>query len=331
MIHRQILTGLIAIVLLAGCLVRLDDQTTHAEQKSIGVLLDDMFRGMVKVTDELEKISSLLNKVSAKPLTAAEVKQLGYAIIRGGSKAIDQFKLHTFNDMLALYKKVVPTNKRLEAAINGMSSKEQKAFNKLVAADNIPAAATYLKENTHLGRDRIFSRHVKMHSIVLEDMAEVVADNHRLADAIAHTLVNDSMFRELGIKADELAAELKLGAQDINLSSGGTAFTEFISHKTKIVEEMTGIDLWHEHASLELMLRRADDGKPIYTKITDAEDISYLARAFDKEFTDPVIGLEPRHRFITKMYAPKVYDPARSRQAASSFLEKFLARFPKDD
>lgn len=49
--------------------------------------------------------------------------------------------------------------------------------------------------------------------------------------------------------------------------------------------------MWNEIAHIELMLRHADDGKPIYTKLTTNE-LDRMGIPFDRTFTEPIFRID---------------------------------------
>ena len=312
------------VLVLAGCIVRSPEPV--AQKKSLGKVLDDMFKGVADVAQEARKVDTLVKKASKTALKEDEVKQLAGAVVRGGSEAIEAFKSPLFkNKRVASMTEIsAAIYKRVEAYSNWLSPQQVKEFEQIADSENITAMADFVKKNTNLADDKIFRRQVELHGEHLDEFAEMVADNHRLAGAVGAALADDVTFKQLNIDPNDIAAELRIGrksALDYIMISDGGMWAQFI-------QEISGVDIWRESAHLELMLRRGGDGKPLYAKLSKSE-VEKLGNPFDEDFTEPVV--EGIHfNTLSDEYMIWLYKGPTA-TSDEELLKKFLEKYPPID
>lgn len=322
---------LVCLVLLAGCLVRKAEPV--AAQKSVGRVLDELFENkaldldmenglwkrFLEVNVELNNVSNLLRKAWLNALTASEVEQLAGAVLRGGSKAISEFKMMTVSrikDSLYMEKEII---QRTYAAIMEMSIPQQKKYFELHKIGDAQGAAAHLKKHTNLANDKIYLRQAIELGEWLDEMAETVADNHRLADAVGQELAGSDALKVSGISASDVVAELKVGTKEFDMS----VFSGEVNLVFKMIQDISDVDIWTEFAHLEIMLRRADDGMPVYTKLQKSE-IEGLKNPYDKNFTSPVENAGDSGKYLDKLFEK----PAAKAIHNDKLLERILEEYP---
>ena len=315
---RQIfLTGLATVILLSGCLVRQNQPV--AQEKSLGRLLDEAFgkgaRGAAKLTREADKVSKLIKKSTHTALREDEIRDLASAVMSSGSKGIDNFKTEGLNKVFDEFvDKANQMGERLATRLDALSPQLRSEVNNMILSKNFAGAAELLKKHSGIADDRAFKRLVKSYGESLDNFAEAVADNHRLADVVAAELASDSSYglKKLGISAEHMAAELKVGLKDFNLDAIIAPAGTDPAQSYKFLQEVSGVDVYHEAAHLELMLRRGEDGKHVYLTLSD-EQIKKLGNPFDKDFTKPVISSNYDHmsgEYLLNIYKkPAPLDP----------------------
>ena len=170
--------------------------------------------------------------------------------------------------------------------------------NYLLTAENywqiflIVLAAAFLKRHTDIADDKIFARLVEQQGKNLDDFAEAVATNHRLADAVGVELASDSAYglKRLDISAEQIASELKVSSLDYRLGEiVFTTSTKDAASGYKFIQELSGVDVYDEAYALHLLLHRGRDGKFAY-QILRAEEIKKLGNPFERKFTKPVLS-----------------------------------------
>lgn len=292
---RQIfLTGLAMTILFTGCLVRQDQPV--AQEKSVGRILDEISgkgtRGAAKLTREADKVSKLIKKSTHTALREDEIRELADAVMSGGSKGINNFKTESISKVFDEFAdKSNRMGDRLTSKLDELSSQHKIEINVMIASRNFAGAVEFLKKHSSIANDKVFKELVKSYGDSLDDFAEAVADNHRLADAVAAELASDSSYglKKLGISVEHMASELKVGLKDFNLDALIAPSGTDPAQSYKFLQELSGVDVYHEGAHLELMLRRGEDGKHVYLTLSD-EQIKKLGNPFDKDFTKPVIS-----------------------------------------
>lgn len=298
--HVQFLTGLATAALLKACIVHSPQQPATGT-RSIGKVLDDVFSKSARSADT-DTISKLTRKAIDSNLTKKEVKHLAAEVVRGGSKAIDEFKAKSLYRIRNLMNSIQMSNATmlLKRAIDGTDNKHAEIIYKYISENKIKKAVSYTNE--HVGSlldDKRLHRIARSAGGDFDKAATLLANNHKLADAIGVELSNDITFRQLNITAEEVAAELKIGKKDIDLpmsKSNGEYMRE-----VRLVQELTGEDVWSELAHLELMLRQTDDSKPLYTVLT-TEQIKALGTPFDGEKTLFLKTYGTENGYLTEFY-----------------------------
>ena len=277
------LTGL--ALLLAGCIIRSTQPVT--EKKGIGQLLDDAFKGTAKVADEVGKVDSLVARSTRNKLSPEEMGVLMGAIVKGGSEAIAKFKeipIHKFADMEESMEVIV---KRFDILLDKQPDQLQRILS-LASSGKPQEAAGVIKHITDITKDKVFLGELRKLDNLFDEVAESVADNHTLAKSIGAALDKDTPFQmrfaqaEGGFDGSDVAAELMVGQREI-----GHVDPDLVNF-VRALDEVAETDMWSEILHIELMLRHADDGKPIYTKITQVE-LEQMGVPFDKNFTEPLV------------------------------------------
>lgn len=319
-----------AALLLVGCIIRSPEPV--AEKKGIGQLLDDALGGAAKVADEVKKVDVLVQKSAKTALSQEEVADLAEAIVKGGGKTIEAFKEASLEEVINVVVRydglVKGMFNRFGAAFQSMPVKQQEALAAITdPKKNASEAVAIIKKHTNLASDKIFARQIELLGESLDEMAGAIADNHRLAEAVGAELrmefKSNSRLLASGIEADDVAAELKIGMKDVFVPP---ELLRKSSENTFIIQEITGVDIWRETVHLELMLRRGDDGKPLYTKLTP-EQIGKLGNPFDKKFTEPFLQLKNEVFFdgyIVNLYkkGKKVYSEEGDDQFVRELAEE---------
>ena len=297
--HRQIFwTGLAAVVLLCGCLPHKEEPV--AQQKSIGRVLETAFqgkRGLQSLSLYAGKVAELTEVALTRGLREDQLRELATAVISGGSKGINNFKKAGIIKFIGEFT-VVNTEiaKRMLRKIEGLSEPLKQELDKLAATAPEEAAA-FMKKHTDIGDDEVFKRLVEQLGKNLDDFAEVVATNHRLADAVAVELASDSSYglKKLGISAEQLASELKVSSADFLIDEA--VFVSSAKNPAdgyKFMQELSGVDVYDEASVLDLLLRKGKDGKHVYLNFS-REDLIKLGNPFDKRFTKPIISTDPKY------------------------------------
>ena len=322
--------GLVLVGLMVGCLVKKTD--TFAEQKSIGRVLDELFerkavaldaengfwKRSLEVSVELNNVRNLLNKAWMNALTADEIKQLAGAVLRGGSRAIDDFK-KSATERVGELLRMEGIIKKTTEAIKTMPTEQQKKYFDLYKSGDASSAAMYLKKHTNLAYDKMYMRQVTSLSQWLDEVAEAVVDNHKLANAVGQELATSSILKSTAINTDDIVADLKIDAKYLGMPN----FSGDVSLIFKMIQDISGSDIWSELAYLQVLLRRTDSGKPIYTKLQKYE-VNELVNPYEKEFTPPVANYEKTGEFLDKMFST-----ADSKKASNDkLLERILEEYP---
>lgn len=295
---RQIfLVGLAMTFLFTGCLLRKDQPV--AEQKSFGRALDEAFqgkKGMASLKHYELKVSQLLDTGLKRGLREDEIRELADAVVSGGSKAINNFKKAVFVKIFDEYADTsAEIAQRMADKLNALPPPIKSELNVNFAVPNpdYREIAAFLKTHTDIADDKTFARLVKKQGEHLDDFAEAVATNHRVADAVGAEIANDSGnygLKRLGLSAEQMTSELKISSDDFFLER--ILFTTPAKSDPiagyKFVQELSGVDIGDEAAVLELLLRRGDDGKFAYQKLS-AEEIKALGNPFDKLFTKRIL------------------------------------------
>ena len=123
----------------------------------------------------------------------------------------------------------------------------------------IVLAAAFLKRHTDIADDKIFARLVEQQGKNLDDFAEAVATNHRLADAVGVELASDSAYglKRLDISAEQIASELKVSSANFNLGEiVFTTSTKDTASGYKFIQELSDVDVYDEAYALHLLLHR---------------------------------------------------------------------------
>lgn len=203
------LTGL--VLMLAGCIIRSPEPVM--EKKGIGRLLDDAFKGTAKVADEVTKVDSLVAKAAKTKLTQDDVGVLMGAIVKGGSESIAKFKEIPINKFAELEESIEIVGKRFDEFLErGSPDKLQQIIN-LTSRGKPQEAAVIIKKNTNIAKDKVFINHLHLLDKKLDEVAEAIADNHRLADSVGEALAQDTPFQMRFAKAEgggSIAARLRL-------------------------------------------------------------------------------------------------------------------------
>jgi len=296
--NRQIFLVVLATAFVfTGCLLRKDQPV--AEQKSIGRVLDEAFKGkraLQNLGHYTSRINRLVEGALIRGLREDQIRELVEAVVKTGSKGINNFKKAGF---VKIFDEYVDTSSKLAQRIadkvNALPPPIKSELNVNFAVPNpdYRELAAFLKTHTDIADDKIFARLVKEQGEHLDDFAEAVATNHRVADAVGAEIANNSGnygLKQLGISAEQITSELKVSSDDYFLKE--IMFTTPDPDPLagyKFLQELTGVDIGDEAAVLELLLRRGDDGKFAYQKLSP-EEIKALGNPFDKHFTKPIIN-----------------------------------------
>ena len=312
------------VLVLAGCIVRSPEPV--AQEKSLGKVLDDLFKGVADVATEVKKVDSLVKKSAKTALKESEVEQLAGAVVRGGSESITTFKMSAMvgeklEKMSAILKGF---GDRMVAELEKLSSQQMREFEQIIKTDGLTATSGFFKQNTKLADDKIIKRQIELQGEYFDEIAEDIADNHRLAGAVGRELADDVSLKRINIKPEEIANELKIGGKDMAFT-GLYDFTKASKVDTglKYLQELTGADIWREFTHFELMLRRGNDGKPIYTKLKKSE-VERIGNPFDKNFTPPVV--RANYSNLTDSYIGRIYR-GPTKHSDDDFLREFMAKY----
>jgi len=303
---RQIfLIGLATAIMFTGCLLRKDQPV--AEEKSIGRVLDEIAQGKKfgykGVAFHVERVElSVVSALRNGGLGIVVLRQLAENVVMGGSKAIKTFKTAAVSK---IFDKFANTSAqiaiRMGDKINALPAAIKSELDVKFAVQNpdYKEIAAFLKTHTDIADDKIFARLVKEQGEHLDDFAEAVATNHRLADVVGAEIGNRPIIYGVdgaGISAEKITSELKISSDDYFLKE--IMFETPNKSDTiagyKFVQELTGVDIGDEAAVLELLLRRGDDGKFAYQKLSP-EEIKALGNPFDKHFTKPLLTTDPKY------------------------------------
>ena len=311
-------TGLALLV--TGCIIRSSEPVT--EKKGIGKLLDDAFKGTAKVADEVTKVDNLAAKAARSKLTQNDVGTLMGAIVKGGSESIAKFKEIPVNKFDDLINNLEFITIKFDALLDTSPDQLEKMI-KLMSAGKTSEAVSLLKHNTNIAKDKNFLAQLRSLDSQLDVTAEAVADNHRLANSVGKALDNDTPFQmrfaktEGGFNGSDVAAELKVGRKDM---VGGVYPNPDMVNFIKVLDEIAGTDMWNEMAHIELMLRHADDGKPIYTTLTKTE-LQKMGVPFDQNFTEPTVKIhEGQTGYLFQLY--KGPNPVDEKALLEELLQK---------
>lgn len=328
--RMQVFTaGLAMVGLLSGCIIRSEQPV--AKEKGIGQLLDDIFskgaKGAANFAEEAKKVDALVKKSTQTALKEDEVKQLARSVVRGGSEAIAAFKQAPIMKLGTAEELLTSLTNRIEAQLGLLTPKQ---LNQLEQLDSMDAVA-FIKQHTNLADDKIVKKQVELLGKQIDEAAEAVADNHMLANAIGeefHAALSGELLVSLmskSISPDRIVSELKLSLGDFSRNFG-IRFDGSSGRDTpiKIIQEITGVDIWRETAHLELMLRRGDDGKAIYKKLS-ASEVKRLGNPFDKNFTPPLISFK-ENMFAKDGYLLRVYRKPTKGGGDDKLLEELLER-----
>lgn len=323
---------LVALGLTTGCLLR--QSAPVSKEKNIGRALDEFARGtdFAKGTEgwanASKNVRKLVEKSTAARLTDDEVGLLAANIMEGGSQAIRAFKhlpMMRVNDLTVELARNIA--KRVKDGVSTMPPSQRQEYTRLFAANDAEGVAAHLQKHTALGEDAILTRIAEWLGRSFDEAAETIADSHLVADAVAKQLKNNATLRTLGISADEIAAELKLGAKDFGLAanSGAGDVTDMLM---SVVQKLTGVDVWREHIHLKLLLQRADDGKPAYEALSkaDLQKIREMGIPFDKDLTIPLVKRDDQGQYLDFLYRKKGSKQLTSNVGgkADSELQKIL-------
>lgn len=315
---QGLLVLLAAVSLLAGCLLRSAKTAPVTEQQSVGRGLDGLFRGTTEIAGDVGKIKHLAKKSAVTALKKDEIKQLARSVVRGGSEAIAEFKSAAVGRIDELIAGVVETTaRRTRAAVATMANAQRTDYAYLLATNDFAGAAAYLKKHTNLARDRILKRQIELYNRHLDEVAEIIADNHVVANNIGQLLANDAAVKKLGIEVDALVSQLKIGKKDTKLAT----ITDAVLADFRVTQQLTGIDLWDKLAHLELMLRRTDNGKPIYTEIRNMRQLRW---PFNKTFTMPVGDIDKNSNYLKHIYGENL----EKQVSDGKLLEQMLREYP---
>ena len=119
----------------------------------------------------------------------------------------------------------------------------------------------------------------------------MVLTNHRLADAVTAELQARGTLKKLGIEAEEVASELKVSSSEFDIEE--TVFVDYAKKSTdgyRLLQELSGVDIYYELHVLDLLLRRGPDGKFAYEALS-AQEIKNLSKPpFYTRFTKPIFS-----------------------------------------
>lgn len=296
--YRQFfLAGLAAAVLFSGCKLQKDEPV--AQEKSIGRILDTAFQGKVAAREfeyYTSRISKLVEGALIRGVREDQLSELAEMVVKSGSKGINNFKQDVirkiFYDFVETSKEM---GQRLSNKIEALPPSVKIEFEaKMGTADaDYAVAAAFLRKHTDIADDKIFARLVEQQGKNLDDFAEAVVTNHRLADAVGAELANKGRYyglEGLNISAEQISSELKISSKDFYLEKIlFTTSTKKTTDGYKFLQELSGVDVYDEAHVLDLLLRRGKDGKPVYQTLS-AEEIKKLGNPFDKKFTKPIIN-----------------------------------------
>jgi len=297
---RQILApGLAMTIVFTGCLLRKDQPV--AEQKNLGRILDMAVKGkgVRGIADYAGIVRNLIEQALSKGLREDQLRVLADAVVNGGSEGIKQFKFTSLRKTLNEFIKInLEINQKLASKIDELPPPLKSEALRLDAMDNTDPVlfAALLKKNTGIADDKIFKRLVNTQGELLDDLAEGILTNHRLADAVGAELASDSSYglKQLGLSTEQISSELKLSSTDTGLQT--VLFTTNKSDPLvgyKIFQELSGVDVHDEAAVLKWLLQRGKDGKHVYLNFSP-EDLKQLGEPFDKVFTKPIITTDPK-------------------------------------
>jgi len=302
MCRQVFLIGLAMAIMFTGCLLRKDQPV--AEQKSIGRVLDEAFKGRKGLQSQEAYISAVrpnLQRGLTEGFDRNKLDSLGTVIIRGGSQGIVAFKTALISkifDEFAVTSDMIA--KRITSYYDLLSPSVRTEVDvKLFGADlNYLEAVALLKKHTGIADDKVFARLVKKQGEHLDELAEGVATNHRVADALGAEIASRPdhfALKMSGVSVEEFTSELKVSSDDFFLKEimFNTPDKSNPLAGYKFVQELSGVDIGDEAAVLELLLRRGDDGKFAYQKLS-AEEIKALGNPFDKHFTKPILADDPK-------------------------------------
>lgn len=297
MCRQFFLMGLAAVLLLTGCKLYKDEPV--AQEKNIGRILDAAFQVKKRVGDLATHISRVrdgVNNAIKKGLREDEFRGVVESVVMGGSKGINEFKQagisKIFDDYVATSGEM---GERLANKMNALPPAAKSELDIKFAAPGVDytEAAAFLKKHTDIADDKIFARLVEQQGKHLDDFAEAVATNHRLADAVGLELALDSSYnllKGMGISAEELASELKVSSNDFGIEMIFNSATKNPTDGYKFLQELSGVDVYDEAHVLELLLRRGDDGKFAYETFPSSNEFKRLGNPFDKRFNKPILS-----------------------------------------
>jgi len=302
MSRQIILTGLATAVLFTGCKLHKDEPV--AQQKSIGRILDAAFQVKKRAGDLATHVARVrigVENAISKGLREDQFRGVVESVVMGGSKGISEFKKAGIRK---IYGDFIETSgemaQRLHDKMNALPPAVKSELDVKFAVPGVDytEAAAFLKKHTDIADDKIFARLVTKLGKNLDDFAEAVATNHRLADAVGVELAIDSSYglKRMGISAEEMAAELKVSSNDFSIEEiVFNSATKNPMDGYKFVQALSGVDVYDEAHALDLLLRRGNDGKFAYEKPVSSVEFKKLGNPFDKRFNKPIISDDPKY------------------------------------
>lgn len=291
--NRQFfLAGLALALMFAGC--KLHKEEPVAQQKNVGRILDEALKGKKLLQDvptHISKVRSGVKAAMSGRLSVGRFKDMVDSVLMGGSKAITEFKLaplrNVFDEYVAITQEMTH---RLAGKMEALPPAVKNELNVSLARPdvNYTEAAAFLKKHTDIANDKIFARLVERLGHNLDEFAEAVATNHRLADAARAEFASANYdFKGLPYSPEQIVSEMKISSKDFSLEKIvlNTA-TDNPTDGYKYIQELSGVDVHDEAHVLDLLLRRGNDGKFAYESLSAAE-IKKLGNPFDKKFIEP--------------------------------------------
>ena len=171
------------------------------------------------------------------------------AVVKGGSESIAKFKGIPVNKYNELNKSMDIISSKFGELLEISPDNLDKLL-QLMSAGKVKEAVAFLKRHTNITKDKNFLRQLQSLDEQLDEVAESVADNHRLANAVGNALDNDTIFKmrfakaEGGFNGEDVAAELKIGYKDLRYRSPDHDETNFIRLLDELLALICGVK-WH--------------------------------------------------------------------------------------
>jgi len=316
---RQIfMTGLAMTFLFMGCLLRKDQPV--AEQKSIGRILDELAQGkkfgFEGAATHAKRVEYRVGQALDRGLREDHFRMLTKDIVMGGSEAIKEFKKASIRKIFDEFAKTSDEiSERMVRIIDELPKEaryeiEALALSKVEhSVSSVEAVALNLKLHANIADDKIFVRLVNKQKKNLDEFAEAVATNHRLADAVGAEIANDASnygLKKLGVSAEQISSELKLSSTDFDLDKIVFSYDRWgnvriipigldsTTEGYKFLQMLSGVNIDEEAKALDLLLRRRGGDDYDY-KILGDEKIKEMGIPFEKYFTRPIFTTDPKH------------------------------------